>query len=182
MVSLVSLIDEINRLPPFREFWSNATVDVGDYAAEVKEEHSVCWKHVRPARFIDMLVASASQPDGSGTTPKVSEAAQSGLLNPKNTEGSPFLFTGHEEGHRNARLARVLFFLAVGLGPCLPAMIHIDVAGALYAKKRRARARGTLAQGTRKTSDILLQVPGVARAFPSSRRMPKKSRKRKLSP
>ncbi len=140
VVSLVSLIDEINRLPPFREFWSNATVDVGDYAAEVKEEHSVCWKHVRPARFIDMLVASASQPDGLGTAPKVSEAAQSGLLNPKNTEGSPFLFTGHEEGHRNARLARVLFFLAVGLGPCLPAMIHIDVAGALYAK-RGARER-----------------------------------------
>ncbi len=69
--------------------------------------------------------------------PGVSEIARKGLLNTVSVEGSPFLFSGHDDGYRNARLSRVLFLLIVGLGPCFPAMIHIDIAGTLYAGKNK---------------------------------------------
>ena len=74
---------------------------------------------------------------GTATMPGVSEIARKGLLNTVSVEGSPFLFSGHDDGYRNARLSRVLFLLIVGLGPCFPAMIHIDIAGTLFAGKNK---------------------------------------------
>ncbi len=63
VTSLVSLIDEINRLPPFREFWKTAIEDVGGHAAaiatEVKEKtkrgYFIEWQHVDANRFTKML-------------------------------------------------------------------------------------------------------------------------------
>ena len=138
IVSLVSLIDEIKSLPPFYSFWLKASQDIGGYVSSVREkkgDREVHWDAVCPAMFIEMLLNSDPKRQGvSGVRLEADcESAKRGLLATQHIELSPFLFTGDRNGHGNARLSRVLFFLIVGLGPCFPAMIHMDIAGALYA-------------------------------------------------
>ena len=138
VVSLFSLMDEINSCPPLSDFWRKATIDVGNHVQRIKDlsrNHDlVLWEHVTPEQFVQMLIASNSSKAGA-TVPATAEfsSVRNGLLDIACAESSPFLFSGHHEGFEGARLSRLLFFLLVGLGPCFPAIIHIDVAGTLYA-------------------------------------------------
>jgi hypothetical protein len=145
VVTLVSLIDEINRLPPFNDFWEKATVDIGNHVANIAKSGEVYWRSVSPERFIRMLVPADRSNSGSSTSalPNIDEVT-SGLLDKKCTSSSPFLFSNDIEGHGYARLSRVLFFLVIGIGPCLPAMIHIDIAGAFYNNVRRSETKARL--------------------------------------
>jgi hypothetical protein len=135
VTSLISLIDEIKRFKPFNLFWKCATSDVGGYVAAVKDPdtHFVLWDNVTGRQFIEMLVISDSSRSPADIDALPLESAKDGLLAQKTVpETSPFLFSGHDDHYDYARFSRFLFFLIVGLGPCFPAMIHIDIAGTLY--------------------------------------------------